>query len=240
MKELIKVSVTDGKQAVSARDLHAFLESKREFATWIKDRIKKYGLVENQDYQVFDEFVKNPSGGRPMTEYALSIDCAKELAMVEGNSQGKKARQYFIECEKALKTQTAHALPQSFSEALMLAAQQAEQIELQKSQLQLSAPKVEYYDEVLQSTSAIATNVIAKELGTSAVTLNEKLVKHKVIYKQNGTYLLHHKYTGKGYEVYKTYRYVNQRGELETARHLYWTEKGREFIHGFDWIKPKK
>ena len=104
MNELIKISDHDGKKAVSARDLHTFLESKREFATWVKDRIKKYGLVENQDYVVFDDFVKNPLGGRPQTEYALSIDCAKELAMVEGNAKGKQARQYFIACEKQLKS----------------------------------------------------------------------------------------------------------------------------------------
>lgn len=102
-KELIKITEHEGKQAVSARDLHCFLGSRREFATWMKDRINKYGLVENQDYIVIDEFVKNPSGGRPLIQYILSLDCAKELAMVEGNSRGKAARLYFIECEKKLK-----------------------------------------------------------------------------------------------------------------------------------------
>lgn len=105
-KNLIPIINYDDKKAVSARVLHQFLESKREFATWMKDRIKKYGLVENQDYAVFDEIVNNPNGGRPLIEYALSIDCAKELAMVEGNAKGKQARQYFIECEKKLKEST--------------------------------------------------------------------------------------------------------------------------------------
>lgn len=100
-KNLIPITESNGKQAVSARVLHQFLESRREFATWIKDRIKKYGLVENQDYVRFDENVKT-TGGR-LIEYALSLDCAKELAMVEGNAKGKQARQYFIECEKQLK-----------------------------------------------------------------------------------------------------------------------------------------
>ena len=98
--ELIKITEHNGKKAVSARELHSFLGSKREFATWIKDRIKKYGLVENQDFVRFDDFVK--TGGRSI-EYALTLDCAKELAMVEGSAKGKQARQYFIECEKTLK-----------------------------------------------------------------------------------------------------------------------------------------
>lgn len=88
MNELIKITDNNGKQAVSARELHAFLESKQEFAHWIKGRIDKYGLVEHQDYEVFDNFIKNPSGGRPLTEYALTIDAAKELAMCRKLTDG--------------------------------------------------------------------------------------------------------------------------------------------------------
>jgi len=100
MNELIKIEENNGKKAVSARELHAFLESKQEFSNWVKGRIDKYGFVENVDFEVFDNFVKNPSGGRPLTEYALSINMAKELSMVEGNAKGKQARQYFIACEE--------------------------------------------------------------------------------------------------------------------------------------------
>ena len=108
----------NGKKAVNARYLHAWLESKQQFANWIQNRIDQYGFVENQDFEVLDNFVlnsenqdfevfnnpiKNPSGGRPRTEYALSLDMAKELSMVENNPKGKEARQYFIVCEKKLK-----------------------------------------------------------------------------------------------------------------------------------------
>jgi anti-repressor protein len=79
MNELIPIQEHNGRKAVDARLLHEFLESKREFTTWIKDRIKKYKFVENEDYIVFDKFVKNPSGGRPLIEYVLSLDCAKEI-----------------------------------------------------------------------------------------------------------------------------------------------------------------
>lgn len=100
MEEIIKITEHDGKRAVNARELHQFLENKREFATWMKQRIEQYGFVENQDYVVFDKFVKNSNGGRPTIEYALSIDMAKELSMVENNERGRQARKYFIECER--------------------------------------------------------------------------------------------------------------------------------------------
>jgi phage anti-repressor protein len=63
-------------------------------------RIDQYQFVENQDYQVFHNFVKNPNGGRPQDEYAISIGMAKELSMVENNAKGREARQYFIRCEE--------------------------------------------------------------------------------------------------------------------------------------------
>lgn len=42
MNELIKITEHDGKRAVSARELHQFLESKQDFSTWIKSRVEKY------------------------------------------------------------------------------------------------------------------------------------------------------------------------------------------------------
>ena len=75
-------------QSVNARDLHVFLESGKDFATWMKDRITQYGFIENEDYEVFAEIGNNPSGGRPAKEYMISLDMAKELSMVERNEKG--------------------------------------------------------------------------------------------------------------------------------------------------------
>lgn len=230
MRELIKITEQNGQKAVSARELHKFLESKRDFSNWIKDRIEKYGFIENQDFEVFNNFGENPNGGRPAIEYALTIDTAKELAMVEGNEKGKQARRYFIECEKQLKV-GGFALPQTFAEALKLAAQQAERLELQQAELQIQAPKVAYYDEVLQSQSTYNTNQIAKELGMAAITLNKKLQEMKVQYKQNGCWLLYHKHQNKGYTKTKTHTYTDSNGQTQTSMQMVWTEEGRRFIH---------
>jgi prophage antirepressor-like protein len=61
-----------------------------------------------------------------------------------------------------------------------------EQNELSKQQLQAAAPKVQYYDDVLMSNDTYTTTQIAKELGMGAPTLNDKLRKLGVQYKQNG------------------------------------------------------
>ncbi|WP_208432702.1 antA/AntB antirepressor family protein [Bartonella taylorii] len=93
-------------QTVNARNLHAFLEAKRDFSNWIKDRINKYSFLKNQDYIVFANFGENLQGGRPSTEYHITLDMAKELSMVERNEKGRQARRYFIECEKKLRNQS--------------------------------------------------------------------------------------------------------------------------------------
>lgn len=103
MTQLINISIQGDNQVVNARDLHQFLESKQEFSNWIKNRISDYGFVKNEDFEVFDNFIKNPQGGRPSKDYAISLDMAKELSMVERNEKGREARKYFISVEKKLK-----------------------------------------------------------------------------------------------------------------------------------------
>jgi anti-repressor protein len=115
MSDLVPVtqSIINGETVptVSARELHVFLEVGKDFSTWIKERIAQYGFIENQDFVVFTEIGENPLGGRPAKEYAITLDMAKELSMVERNEKGKQARQYFIECEKKLKEYSQPALP---------------------------------------------------------------------------------------------------------------------------------
>lgn len=159
----------DGKQAVNARELHEKLGNKKQFANWIQLRIEQYGFVENQDFQVFNQKVKNSNGGRSRKEYALSLDMAKELCMVENNDAGRRIRKYFIEVEKKARTQNPFAIPQTYSEALLLAANQAKQIE--KQQLALEQKKIENDKLVADGKRKDATIVRMKpkEVFTDAV-----------------------------------------------------------------------
>jgi phage anti-repressor protein len=109
-----------GNPCVSARDLHQFLNSKQEFTTWIKGRIAKYGFIEGTDFLIN---LSRSEAGRQTTEYVLSLDTAKELAMVEANAKGQQARRYFIEAEKGLRQSKAVA-PASQAELILQLAQQ--------------------------------------------------------------------------------------------------------------------
>lgn len=200
MEEIIKIEDHNGKRAVNARELHEFLESKQEFANWIKNRIKQYGFVENQDFEVFDNFVRNPQGGRPAVEYALSIDMAKELSMVENNEKGRIARKYFIACEDKLK-QGLLVMP-NFSnpaEAARAWADQYEQRLKLEAKAREDAPKVEFFESVAESKDAVEMKAVSSTLNYVAVGRNKLfaiLREQKVLQSNNIPY---QKYIDAGY-----------------------------------------
>ena len=105
-------------QTVNARELHGALGVGRDFSTWIKGRIERYGFKEDYDFVIsskLEEFMFDSTvlvnqtcvrgGDRKSIEYHVSLDMAKELAMVENNEKGRQARRYFIEAEKQFKQQ---------------------------------------------------------------------------------------------------------------------------------------
>ena len=51
------------------------------FDNFIKNRIEKYGLIDGEDYIVFNKIIENPSGGRPQIEYALIILSKREARL---------------------------------------------------------------------------------------------------------------------------------------------------------------
>lgn len=89
-------------QTISARTLHERLGSSTRFNDWITRRIETYGFVEGQDFTVLKNEYGENTGFAPI-EYAITLDMAKELAMVENNSAGREIRQYFIAAEKEMR-----------------------------------------------------------------------------------------------------------------------------------------
>lgn len=134
------------EQLCNARDLHAALKVGRDFSTWIKERLTEYGFEENQDYIIFPQNGgKLKQGrGRPTKDYHLTLDTAKELAMVEKTEVGRQIRRYFIQCEKELRQTVSHSLPDPYRSRPVAGGLNAEQISVVKAfhrQLVQCAPK---------------------------------------------------------------------------------------------------
>lgn len=200
MKELISVNPSQfsGKSipTVNARDLHEFLESKKDFSTWIKDRIDKYGFMENQDYVTCSTKRVSSSGTKHAIDYHLTLDMAKELSMVERNDKGKQARQYFLDCERrALSSQqSAHQLPTNYKEALVQLLEQVEENERLQETVRAIAPKADALDRISASDGMENITNTAKALQIRPKELFNYLSSRQWIYRRPG---------GKGWIAYQ-------------------------------------
>ncbi len=197
MKELIKITEQNGNSVVSARELHKFLESKQDFSHWIANRIEKYGFQENADFTII---LSKSTGGRPRTEYALLLDTAKEIAMVEGNEKGKQARRYFITCEKKLKQ---NAIDFSNPDTVLQLAQnwkdEQQRRLLAEKEAERLRPKAELMDRVMDTDEKIDIGQTAKILSLpfGRNTLFKKLREMGIFFKNRNE--PKHQYIKRGY-----------------------------------------
>lgn len=155
MNELLKVNYEADRITLSARELHEFLEIKTEFAKWMH-RMCEYGFSKDVDYRVIVKNDENPLGGRPSTDYEITIDMAKEIAMIQRNEKGKQARQYFIEVEKQWNS------PEKVIARGLIESQKM--IENLNQQVIEMRPKALFADAVASSRTSILVGDLAKIL----------------------------------------------------------------------------
>ena len=169
MEQLIKIHHHKGQKIVSARELHAFLGSKQQFTNWIKNRIEQYGFIEGEDFTSFNKLIKRGKGGTVRIEYALTMDMAKELGMIENNEKGRQIRVYFIRVEKGVQ---ALLMPSyKINDEIERAKRWIEEKELHRKEIEkkdllieANAPKAAFADSVACSDNCILIREFAKLL----------------------------------------------------------------------------
>lgn len=155
MKEIIRVTVQDGQQVVSAKELHEYLEVKTKLIIWCQ-RMFKYGFEENQDYTAIK--FENPVNQQiTIQDYALTLDAAKEISMLQRTEKGKQARKYFIETEKAFKNQsTQEVKPLSSLELLKLTVKAMDDQQKQINEVQKEVERLKAKSTTRQECYSIA------------------------------------------------------------------------------------
>lgn len=235
MQELIALNTVefDGseQQTVNARELHEFLEVGKDFSNWIKDRIEKYGFVENVDYVRFSpNLAKTPYGGRPSVEYHISLSMAKELCMVERNEKGKQARQYFIECERVAKQKlTAQPALPSYSEALRQLADQIDHNKELQEKIEQDKPKVEYCDQIVADNGSMTITKAAKVIGYPPRKFKDYIRQIGWLYANADTPMQH--VITSGYMVLRYAHWTDNDGNYVEKPYAHITAKGMFAIY---------
>ncbi|MCZ3580474.1 phage antirepressor KilAC domain-containing protein [Lactobacillus gasseri] len=227
--ELIKVTVKNDQQLVSARDLYKGLGIKRRFSAWWEQNSNDF--KENSDFQrVLISTPRENRGSIELQDYALTIDMAKQLCLLSRTKKGKEYREYLIEIEKKWND------PQSVVQRAMdILHSENLQLKLENKslsrQLEESNKKASYLDVILGTTDAMVTTQIAMDYGYSAVKFNKLLHQLGIQHKVNGQWILYKAYMGKKYTTTKLHTYTDKHGKDHAKPLTAWTQKGRRLIY---------
>ena len=235
MNELLKINYEAEQPTVSARDLHEQLHIGTKFTTWF-ERMKEYGFSEGKEF--FPKLGEtSEQGGRPQTDFQISVDMAKQICMIQRSPEGKQIRQYFIDLEKAWNTpeqimaralkMANHSIESLKGRCKFLGEQVVEQQQI-ITELQ---PKANYVDMILQSKSLVTITQIAKDYGMSGRKLNKILKELKIQYKVGGQWVLYSKYQNSGYVHSRTIDITRTDGRADVTMQTEWTQKGRLFLY---------
>ena len=215
MNELLKINTTDSERiTVSARDLHEALEVKTQFKDWFP-RMCEYGFEDGKD---FCSFLSESTGGRPSQDAQITVDMAKEIAMLQRTEKGKEARKYFIQVEKEW-----NSPERVMARALTIANKTIETLKIENSEMK---PKADYFDNLVERNLLTNFRDTAKELGLRQTDLINNLIEDGYVYRDQKSKLKPYaKYgkTGKGLFELKEFS-RNDHSDIQTLI----TPKGRE------------
>lgn len=229
MEELMKVQVKNDRQLVSARDLHKGLGLKGRFSRWFKTNSELF--TENDDfYKCTSSTVVNNGAVRELDDYLLTIEMAKQLAMMARTEKSKLYREYFLDLERKW-----NSPEMVMHRALEFSNTRIKQLKLENKnlsiQLEESNKKADYLDVILGTPDALAISQIAADYGYSAVNFNKLLHKVGIQHKVNGQWILYRVYMGKNYVTTKPFIYKDHKGNNRTSLSTYWTQAGRKLIY---------
>ena len=163
MNELLKVNYDNERITLSARELHEFLGVSERFSSWF-ERMKQYGFYETQDYLGCKVF--NTLARQELQDYQITLDMAKEIAMIQRSEKGKQVRQYFIQIEKDW-----NSPDKVMARALNIANQRIETLQIENKELK---PKAFFADAVATAESSCLVGELAKIIKANGCDIGQK------------------------------------------------------------------
>jgi len=235
--EVLTLKEKTGELRMSSREIaeltgkehkHVMRDIRNMEPAWEKVNGSKFGLIEYLD-----------SRGRKKPEYQLN----KEESLYVATKYNDETRAKLIMRWKQLEVENmelksklnskTYTIPEDYAEALLRIVDHVRTEKELTNKIKEDAPKVEYYTKVMASTDTVTATTIAKDYGMTAAKFNALLHNLGVQFKQDGQWVLYHKYQNKGYTKSETIPILRFPGVLGSATSTKWTQIGREFLYHF-------
>lgn len=219
MNELLKINYDNDRITLSARDLYDSLELEERFSKWY-ERMIGYGFKEDIDYTPYQKV--HPQNHQEIADYQITLDMAKEIAMIQRSEKGKEVRQYFIQVEKEWNS-PERVIARGLIESQKIIASLNHRIEEMK-------PKAEFYDDVAGSKDAIEMADVSKVLGIKGMGRNNlfEFLREKGILQQNNR--PYQTYVDRGYFRVIEQTYTKPNGDICINIKTLVYQKGVDFI----------
>lgn len=180
---------------MSSREIADLVESRHDSVKRTIERLQDKGLIQLTPMVE----VKNHLG-QVVTEYQLiKRDTYVVVAQLSPEFTAR-----LVDRWQELENQQMPQIPQTLSEALRLAADQAEQIERQNLLLEQQRPKVEFVQRYVEAGTTKSLRETAKILKVPERAMIDCLVGDGLLFRQSGNLLPYQKYHAKGLFDVKT------------------------------------
>lgn len=168
MNELFNVTTNGDKLTLSARELHKELNIAGRFSRWF-EQMSEYGFEENVDYTSVQNCTEVQNNGgiqvRELQDYRITLDMAKEIAMLQRNEKGKQIRKKLIELEKAW-----NSPEKVMARALDIAHKTIANLQIENEEMK---PKALFADTVSASDNSILVGQEAKLISQSGCKMGQ-------------------------------------------------------------------
>lgn len=202
---------------MSSREIADLVESRHDSVKRTIERLQDKGLIQLTPMVE----VKNHLG-QVVTEYQLiKRDTYVVVAQLSPEFTAR-----LVDRWQELENKQMPQIPQTLSEALRLAADQAEQIERQNLLLEQQRPKVEFVQRYVEVGTTKSLRETAKILKVPERAMIDCLVGDGLLFRQSGNLLPYQKYHAKGLFDVKTG--TTEHGHNYTQTRV--TSKGIEYI----------
>lgn len=179
MNELFNATTNGDKLTLSARELHKELNVTDRFTRWF-ERMGEYGFEENIDFtSVKSSTLVNNGATRELQDYRITLDMAKEIAMLQRNEKGKEIRRKLIELEKAW-----NSPEKVMARALDIAHKTIANLQIENEEMK---PKAIFADAVATSDTSILIGDLAKLIKQNGTDIGQKRLFERM---RNDGYLI--------------------------------------------------